>query len=265
VGVTAARPIPFLIAAAAGILTLVVGSAPLCAATGSRSIALAGLATGVALACFAAAGSCWTGATLARGLSLERGHLRAREVAALAVGMIGLSNGLDTLAHAHSAYQGSGLQLLEGQLARAPEEAVSALLLVVGLALAPGIGEELFFRGWLLRVAAPLIGRWSAVAVCALLFGMLHGGPLHVLAAVTMGLYLGAVTLASGSVRAALVCHVANNGVAVALGTGWLSGPGSLPSWLWTSASLAAAAGATCWLALRIHSHSHPRALATRA
>jgi membrane protease YdiL (CAAX protease family) len=217
----------------------------------------------VALACFAAAGSCWTGATLARGLSLERGHLRAREVAALAVGMIGLSNGLDTLAHAHSAYQGSGLQLLEGQLARAPEEAVSALLLVVGLALAPGIGEELFFRGWLLRVAAPLIGRWSAVAVSALLFGMLHGGLLHVLAAVTMGLYLGAVTLAAGSVRAALVCHIGNNLAVVALGTGWISALGSVPSWLWASASFAAATGAAAWLALRIHSHTRAQGSGT--
>lgn len=253
---TVARPIPCAIAAAAAILTLVVSSGALGTASGSRSIALAGLASGVALACFAAAGSCWTSTTLARGLSLERGHLRGREVVLLVLGLIGLSGGLDSLARAHSSYQGSGLQLLEGHLARAPGEAVSPLLLVVGLALAPGIGEELFFRGWLLRVAAPLIGRWSAVATCALLFGMLHGGLLHALAAVTMGLYLGAVTLASGSVRAALVCHVGNNLAVVALATGWLSCLGSVPSWVWTSASFTAAAGAAHWLALRIHSHA---------
>ncbi len=76
-----------------------------------------------------------------------------------------------------------------------------------GLALATGVAEELFFRGWLLHV----LGLWGQ----ALLFMALHPagrrGWAYTLFTGVAGLVFGALTLATGSVVSALVAHVAVN------------------------------------------------------
>ena len=59
------------------------------------------------------------------------------------------------------------------------------------------------------------MGPGRAVVVAALVFGILHGDPIHGASAAILGLYLGTVVVLAGSVRAAILCHTVNNLVAV--------------------------------------------------
>ncbi len=84
---------------------------------------------------------------------------------------------------------------------------------VVMLALASGIGEELFFRAG----AQPTLG-WT---ITSILFGVVHVGPDRrflpwTLWAVAMGFLLGAVYQSTGSILGPIVAHVLINGVNLA-------------------------------------------------
>jgi hypothetical protein len=81
---------------------------------------------------------------------------------------------------------------------------------VVVLSLASGTAEELFFRGALLP--------WIGVTLSSLAFGLVHLGPTRrylpwTAWAVVMGLVLGILAWATGSIVGPLVAHVAINAV----------------------------------------------------
>jgi uncharacterized protein len=96
-------------------------------------------------------------------------------------------------------------------------EAVAALdtpaylVAVVVLGLAAPFAEELFFRGFVQTRLTERWGPWRSVVVTALLFGLLHGDPVHAPAAFGVGLVLGWATEASGSLRPAIAAHMVNN------------------------------------------------------
>lgn len=74
---------------------------------------------------------------------------------------------------------------------------------IVAVSLAAGIGEELFFRGWL----QPLIG----VAPAALAFGLAHVAGSRMLAfgawAAGMGVVMGGLAAATGGILASMTAH----------------------------------------------------------
>jgi len=74
-------------------------------------------------------------------------------------------------------------------------------------ALASGVSEELFFRGWLLGVG----GLWWQALVFMLLHPAGRRGWSYTLYTGVAGLVLGWLTLASGSLWPALIAHVAVN------------------------------------------------------
>lgn len=82
---------------------------------------------------------------------------------------------------------------------------------VLTIGIAPGIAEELLFRGY---IQTRLTQRWGAgvgVVVTALLFGLMHMDLVHGAFAVVMGLFLGYLTERTGSIRPAMICHATNN------------------------------------------------------
>jgi len=95
-------------------------------------------------------------------------------------------------------------------------------LAVIGLGA--GLGEELFFRGYLLTRLAERWRPWVAVAVTAALFGLAHMDVLHSSFALLVGVLLGWVSLRTGSIRATIVAHAVNNAVGV-LAMALSSGP----------------------------------------
>lgn len=103
-------------------------------------------------------------------------------------------------------------------------------------ALVPAVCEEILFRGAILTglrgyarpgdarhpsgagdvVQTPL-GRWSALLVCALLFGAFHRSFAKFLPTSALGLGFGAVAVYSGSLWPAIAMHAVNNALVVVL------------------------------------------------
>lgn len=86
-------------------------------------------------------------------------------------------------------------------------------LLIIGLG--PGIGEELWFRGFIGR---GLVGRFGVVAgvlLTSLLFGLVHLDPRHALVTFAIGVLLHLAFLASRSLFIPMLLHVLNNSLSV--------------------------------------------------
>jgi hypothetical protein len=85
------------------------------------------------------------------------------------------------------------------------------VLVTLVISIGPALGEELFFRGLLLRAFGRGLPAWSAIGLSAVLFGALHLDPLQGAGAGLVGVYLGYVVLATGSLWPAAAAHGLNN------------------------------------------------------
>lgn len=87
---------------------------------------------------------------------------------------------------------------------------------LVSLALAPALFEEILFRGFLLPSMEPL-GQRKAVLISGALFALLHGTlealPVHLL----LGFLLAILALRTGSLFAPMLYHVVYNGIIMSL------------------------------------------------
>jgi membrane protease YdiL (CAAX protease family) len=146
-------------------------------------------------------------------LGLGPGTLSAVGVLAAAVGFIALSHVIHHALWALDLRHVGGLGRIDEMAAEL--RATSVVLAVVALGIAPGIGEELLFRGFLQRSLADHVRPSLAVLGASAAFGLAHGDLIHGGAAFAMGLYLGIVAWAAGSIRPAVFCHVLNNALGV--------------------------------------------------
>lgn len=118
------------------------------------------------------------------------------------------------------ALEGAGLVVEEQELLGLLREvwgtAAGGAVLVWAVLGAP-LTEEILFRGLALRALVPRVGRALAVGLTAVVFGLLHGGdPQSVPPLVVLGLALGWLRLASGSLWPPVALHLANNALALA-------------------------------------------------
>lgn len=98
-----------------------------------------------------------------------------------------------------------------GDLAKQPW----ALIFVAGC-LFPGVGEELFFRGFLSRGLIARHGLFWGTFFAAFLFGAVHIHPIQASGAFLLGLTLQFVFLTTRSLWGAVILHTANNTLAFA-------------------------------------------------
>jgi membrane protease YdiL (CAAX protease family) len=84
-------------------------------------------------------------------------------------------------------------------------------LVAAAVSVGPALGEELFFRGLLLRAFGRGLRPWAAVLVSSVLFGVLHMDALQGAAAALVGGYLAYAVLATGSLWPAVLAHGVNN------------------------------------------------------
>jgi membrane protease YdiL (CAAX protease family) len=101
--------------------------------------------------------------------------------------------------------------LFEG---RSPAEAA---LLVAAVSILAPIGEELLFRGYLLRVLGARYGAFYALTITSLLFALLHLNPASLLALFALGVVFGILRLATGSIWPSILAHAVQNGVSSVL------------------------------------------------
>jgi membrane protease YdiL (CAAX protease family) len=153
-------------------------------------------------------------------LRLGRASVSPGVLAAAGGAMLLLSHGLDSLVQL-LRFSGYGVHGLFFELFSEATPAQLAVAVLVIAALA-GTVEEIVFRGYLQTRLSQRWGPGPGVIVTALCFGAAHFDPVQGGAAIFLGLYLGAVTEWTGSIRPAIFCHVVNN----LLGT---LGPALLP------------------------------------
>lgn len=89
-------------------------------------------------------------------------------------------------------------------------------LLLLCLALAPGICEELLCRGTLLRGLRHNLGTTWALLISSFCFAALHADPLRFAPQLLAGLALGLLVLRSGSLLPAILAHSVHNGLLIA-------------------------------------------------
>jgi membrane protease YdiL (CAAX protease family) len=157
---------------------------------------------------------------------LGLGRQSATELGLVTVGMLGLGAALQG-AIGHLGLTGYGaLGALQRAFASLP--LASRIAAAVFVAVLPALGEELFFRGWILRRLSLAQGSRWALAASSVLFGLYHMDLVHTPTTAVLGCYLGWCALRTGSLAAPLVAHGVNNllaalmaGDAEAVGEEW--------------------------------------------
>lgn len=85
------------------------------------------------------------------------------------------------------------------------------------ISVAPGLCEELLFRGAVLGLLRKRLPTWAAVLGQAAGFALLHGLAVRVPHTFALGVALGALTVRTGSIWPAIAIHTAHNYVAATL------------------------------------------------
>jgi ABC-2 type transport system permease protein/sodium transport system permease protein len=98
-------------------------------------------------------------------------------------------------------------------------KALSPAFVVLALAVAPGVCEELFFRGFLLTALRSRMARWPAILTSAALFGVFHLittdslTVVRFLPSTLLGVALGWICVRTGSVLPGMLMHATHNGL----------------------------------------------------
>lgn len=94
-------------------------------------------------------------------------------------------------------------------------EGFGIITLFLCVAIVPAIAEEWLFRGY---IQSRLLKRWHplwAILVSSLLFASFHADPVHIIAVIPLGIWLGMIAYASGSIIPAMIAHAYNNTLSI--------------------------------------------------
>jgi membrane protease YdiL (CAAX protease family) len=90
----------------------------------------------------------------------------------------------------------------------------NALAMMATVTIAAPVGEEIFFRGFLLPGLRKSWGIWAAVILSGALFSAIHLDPVGFLGLMEIGILLAALRIWTGSLWGSILGHALNNGVA---------------------------------------------------
>jgi membrane protease YdiL (CAAX protease family) len=134
--------------------------------------------------------------------------LIAAPAATMAAALVGMAQG--TIMEVPESYR----ELMEKLFQSHGGTGFAAAL--IAFAVIPGICEEIFFRGFVLRGLAHKMSPAAAIVWTAVLFGAFHFDLYRLLPTTVLGLFMGTLVWFTGSLWPAILLHVANNGIAVA-------------------------------------------------
>ncbi len=113
---------------------------------------------------------------------------------------------------------GSDYQVLtESMIVSAKDSLLDKILFFIGIAVIPGIFEELLLRKAILGYGKKF-GNYFALLTSAIIFGLLHMNFQQGIFAVLIGIVFGIIMLKTGDIRLTISLHILNNGF-VALST----------------------------------------------
>lgn len=90
-------------------------------------------------------------------------------------------------------------------------------LLLLVIAVLPGIMEELCFRGFILRGLRSEVSPWLAIVIAGVMFAVVHLDPSRLLPQFFAGCVAGALVVRTGSIWPAMLFHGIHNGLLVGL------------------------------------------------
>lgn len=114
-------------------------------------------------------------------------------------------------------------------------------LLLINLfvtAFLPAVCEETAHRGMLLK-SMSCAGKWKAIIISSLLFGLLHLNIEQFFYATLIGLLLGFITTGSDTIYPAMIIHFMNNAISVLMGFSKVRGLGLDAMFTWINYSAA--------------------------
>ena len=106
---------------------------------------------------------------------------------------------------------GPDVALLEEQMQQTFAQAPGMWAIVLLIALAPAVCEELAFRGFILSGLRRMGHKWGAIVLSAALFGIAHGLLQQSVMATLTGIVLGYIAVQTGSLWPCIVYHFTNN------------------------------------------------------
>ncbi len=106
----------------------------------------------------------------------------------------------------------AGLEVYTANYVLEHKPLVYAVDIFASIILAP-IGEELIYRGVVLRCAAKVSQRF-AIFFSAFIFGIMHGNPYQLLLGFLIGIPMAVITIKTGSLIPSIICHMSINTMA---------------------------------------------------
>ncbi len=94
-----------------------------------------------------------------------------------------------------------------------PLSAPGILLYFLYLSILPAIFEEWLFRGIMLRNLLPTVGKWPAILISSLIFGLMHLDPAQSIFAFGFGIFAGYAYVCTGSIWFGSLLHMLNNAI----------------------------------------------------
>lgn len=109
------------------------------------------------------------------------------------------------------------IQQLEGMLGWLKDTPL--LLIVLVMAVLPAICEELFFRGYALSGVRAGMGRWGAILIIGIAFGVYHQSVHRLVTTVALGMLFAALVLQSRSIFPSILAHMMHNTILILTAT----------------------------------------------
>ncbi len=131
-----------------------------------------------------------------------------------AIGWLGELNEMIPLPEFLRSWETMQTDLIEGLLVGGE---LSTAAQFIALALTPAICEELLFRGYLQRNVERRFGSVAALVSIGVIFGAYHLRASQIIPLSLLGVYMGYVVWATGSLWAGVLVHLLNNGFVVVL------------------------------------------------
>ncbi|WP_313758961.1 CPBP family intramembrane glutamic endopeptidase [Tissierella sp.] len=98
-----------------------------------------------------------------------------------------------------------------------PENMGLYFLSIFIIALAPGICEEVMFRGAMMD-AYSIMGKKKAIIYSAFLFGLFHLNLQNLLGPIFLGIIFGIIVYKTNSIYSSILAHILNNSIAMTIG-----------------------------------------------
>ncbi|MGA2447337.1 MAG: CPBP family intramembrane glutamic endopeptidase [Polyangiaceae bacterium] len=202
----------------------------------------AGLVSSAALGLVAVASARLHGPGIGKRLRIGPSKASIAGASAAAAGTLALSLASGSLADVMGLGDRGSMDAIAQILALASVPQIAASLIT--MAILPALAEEVLFRGLLQGLLVGPLGRWTAIAITAACFGLVHMDAVQGTLAAILGLFLGWTAERLGGIGPGVLAHAINNAVFILTSVGCRAGCPSRGT-LWMLLSI----GLGIWLA----------------